>query len=340
MRIMDDLDVRSIFVFSEAEKNGTQRALFAIDGRRYGDSAAVRAAVTAAWDAMDERRNNGQMERRLVQLGTPALDLPTWERFRPTLAPTIWDLAIPAWTSWEEARTALQGRLDPATVGVLGRAMDLAIARHGAQRRPNGEPYVVHLLEVLRILVEGAGVTDRDTLVAAALHDVVEDTDGTLDELRMLFGDHVADLIRWLTKGEPAPGEEPENARIRYLRGLRDAPEKALRVKLADRLSNVQNIGTLPRITKQRSYARETLEWIVPLAERAPWFARRFSAWQQHYAPLFKDSSPGPDRGGHAERALIHQLHEKPNVMPIVSGTALAAEADRDVSEHHLSPRP
>ncbi len=302
---MNDLDLRSIFVFSETEKNGVQRALFAVDGRRYRDSAAVRAAVTAAWDAMDERRNNGQMERRLVQPEAPAPDLPTWERFRPTLAPTTWDLAIPAWASWEEARAALQGRLDPVTLGVLGRAMDVAGERHWAQRRPNGEPYVVHLLEVLRILVEGAGVTDRDTLVAAALHDVVEDTDGTLDELRPLFGAHVADLVGWLTKGEPAPGEEREDARTGYLRGLRDAPEEALRVKLADRLSNVQNIGTLPRITKQRSYARETLEWIVPLAAREPWFAQRFAAWQRHYAPLLRGSGPGPD--GAATRAPLRR---------------------------------
>jgi len=302
---MSDLDLHSIFVFSEAEKSGVQRALFAIDGRCYKDSAMVHAAVTDAWDAMDERRNNGQMERRLVQPGTPAPDLPTWEQFHPMLAPTTWDLAMSPWTGWEEARTALQGRLDPVTLGVLGRAMDVAIERHGAQRRPNGEPYVVHLLEVLRILVEGAGVTDRDTLVAAVLHDVVEDTDGTLDELRPLFGNHVADLVGWLTKGQPAPGEEPEDARIRYLRGLRDAPEEALRVKLADRLSNVQNIGTLPRITKQRSYARETLEWIVPLAAREPWFAQRFAAWQRHYAPLLKDSDPGPD--GAATRASLRR---------------------------------
>jgi len=294
-----------VYVFSEQEKNGRQRALFVIDGRDYHDGRAVRAAVAEAFNALQERHVRAEMETRQVRPSTPAPDLPTWERFRPTLAPTTWDLAIPAWTSWEEARTALQGQLDSATLGVLGRAMDVAIERHGAQRRPNGEPYVVHLLEVLRILVEGAGVTDRDTLVAAVLHDVVEDTDGTLDELRPLFGNHVADLVGWLTKGQPAPGEEPEDARIRYLRGLRDAPEEALRVKLADRLSNVQNIGTLPRITKQRSYARETLEWIVPLAAREPWFAQRFAAWQRHYAPLLKDSDPGPD--GAATRASLRR---------------------------------
>ncbi len=294
-----------IYVFSEQEKNGRQRALFVIDGRGYHDGCAVRAAVAEAFNALQERHVRAEMETRQARPSTPAPDLPTWDRFRPTLAPTTWNLAIPAWTSWEEAQATLQGRLAPLTLGVLGRAMDLAIARHGAQRRPNGEPYVVHLLEVLRILVEDAGVTDRDTLVAAALHDVVEDTDGTLDELRPLFGDHVADLVKWLTKGEPAPGEGLEDARVRYLRGLRDAPEEALRVKLADRLSNVQNIGTLPRITKQRSYARETLEWIVPLAAREPWFARRFSAWQQHYAPLLRGSGPGPD--GEAAQASFQR---------------------------------
>ena len=190
-----------------------------------------------------------------------------------------------SWRSWDDARGALERVEPPDTVERLQDAFEFAVARHADQVRPAGEPYAEHLLEVLEILVSGAGIRDERTLLAAALHDVVEDTDCSLDEVRSRFGADVAELVDWLTKPDAAP-EQAGAARQSYLDRLERAPEQAVDVKLADRLSNVQRLDTHPRPEKQRSYYRETVETIVPLARRRPWFEQRFSSWRDAYRHL------------------------------------------------------
>jgi (p)ppGpp synthase/HD superfamily hydrolase len=181
------------------------------------------------------------------------------------------------WRSWDDVVAGVDGALPASTLARLREAYQFAVACHGDQVRPAGEPYAEHLLEVLEILIAGAGVRDEPTLLAAALHDVVEDTGCTLDEVRARFGDEPAELVAWLTKGA---------SRRDYLARLRDAPAAALDVKLADRLSNVQRLDTHPRPEKQRSYYRETVESIVPLAAGRPWFAAQFAAWQNAFRYL------------------------------------------------------
>lgn len=178
-----------------------------------------------------------------------------------------------SWRSWDDVAAGIDRALPPDGLARLRAAYEFAVACHGDQVRPGGEPYAEHLLEVLEILVTGAGVRDEPTLLAAVLHDVVEDTSCTADELRTRFGDEVAALVGWLTK--PADGTRRD-----YLARLQRAPAAALDVKLADRLSNVQRLDTHPRADKRRSYYRETVERIVPLAAGRPWFAAQFAAWQ------------------------------------------------------------
>jgi guanosine-3',5'-bis(diphosphate) 3'-pyrophosphohydrolase len=174
---------------------------------------------------------------------------------------------------------ALRSRLTVANIQLMDDAVDFAVRWHGNQTRPAGEPYVEHLLEVVTVLVDGLGVTDVDILRTAVLHDVVEDTDCELDEVRQRFGDRVATLVGWVTK---------DNDRAAYLERLKDAPADALLVKLADRLSNVQRLDTHPRPEKQRSYYAETLRSIVPLAQGHPWFREWYSTWQNHFRHLAK----------------------------------------------------
>jgi GTP pyrophosphokinase len=188
-----------------------------------------------------------------------------------------------SWRTWDDVRAAVDGAVAPAALGRLEDAFAFAVARHGDQVRPAGEPYAEHLLEVLEILVAGAGVRDEPTLLAAVLHDVVEDTDCTLAEVRARFGDEVAELVDWLTK--PADGTRGD-----YLARLARAPAAALDVKLADRLSNVQRLDTHPRPDKRRAYYRETVESILPLAAGRPWFAARFGAWRQAFRHLESES--------------------------------------------------
>ena len=193
------------------------------------------------------------------------------------------------WANWPQAEAGLAGRVPAEDLAVLAEAFAFAKACHGDQLRPTGDPYQRHRLEAVEVLVEEAGITDRDLLVAALLHDVVEDTACTLDRVRDRFGPHVAVLVDWVTKTDPPEGggeEGKEAARLAYLRRLGGAPREAVLVKLADRLSNVQRLDRHPRPEKRRSYYRETVEWILPLAAGVPFFHEQFARWASRYAEL------------------------------------------------------
>jgi (p)ppGpp synthase/HD superfamily hydrolase len=190
------------------------------------------------------------------------------------------------WTTWPQAEAGLGSLVPAEDLAVLRQAYQFATACHGDQLRPTGDPYERHLLEAVEVLATGAGVLDRDVLVAALLHDVVEDTACTLEEVRDRFGPEVAELVDWVTKTDPPPGGDREAARLAYLRRLAGAPRKAVLVKLADRLSNVQRLDRLPRPEKRRAYYRETVDWILPLAAGVPFFHEQFGRWRERFAEL------------------------------------------------------
>ncbi|WP_224756326.1 HD domain-containing protein [Streptomyces sp. col6] len=196
-----------------------------------------------------------------------------------------------AWHDWDTARRELVVLAPEVSAQRLGEAVAFAEAAHGEQKRPAGEPYLEHLLEVVEILVSGAGVRDEDLLVAAVLHDVVEDTDRTAGEVGERFGPRVEEWVSWVTKPDPEAHEDPAEVRDRYLLGLRSAPPEVLALKLADRFSNVQRLGTHPRAEKQRSYYRETCRYAVPLAAGVPWFEGAFEEWREFYRHL-EDAAP------------------------------------------------
>jgi guanosine-3',5'-bis(diphosphate) 3'-pyrophosphohydrolase len=192
------------------------------------------------------------------------------------------------WTTWAQAEAALAGRVPSEDLAVLAEAFAFAKGCHGDQLRPTGDPYERHLLEAVEVLADGAGILERHLLAAALLHDVVEDTACTLEQVRDRFGPGVAELVDWVTKTDPLEGvgEAKEAARLAYLRRLTSAPREAVLVKLADRLSNVQRLDRHPRPEKRRSYYRETVEWILPLAAGVPFFHEQFDAWRERFAEL------------------------------------------------------
>jgi guanosine-3',5'-bis(diphosphate) 3'-pyrophosphohydrolase len=194
------------------------------------------------------------------------------------------------WHTWQQAEPGLREHLAARSVAEVGRAAAFADARHGDQRRPTGAPYREHLLEALEVLVRGAHVTSPEILCAAVLHDVVEDTGCTLDEVSAAFGPRVAELVGWVTIPDLAPGQDKAEVKEAYLRGLRDAPRDAILVKLADRASNVQTLRSLAP-ARQRSYYAETVRHIVPLAAAHPWFAHWYGRWQAEFADLAESSS-------------------------------------------------
>jgi guanosine-3',5'-bis(diphosphate) 3'-pyrophosphohydrolase len=191
-----------------------------------------------------------------------------------------------SWGSWPEAEPALRERLPSDVVDGLARAYHFAAEWHGDQVRPAGEPYVEHLLQALEVAVEVAGATSAEVLTATLLHDVVEDTACTIERVRDEFGPEVAELVAWVTKPEPGPGDDPQEFRRRYLDSFDDAPADVLVVKLSDRYSNVQRLDTHPRPVKQAGYYAETVRWFLPLAERSPRFAPLFAQWRDRFGYL------------------------------------------------------
>jgi (p)ppGpp synthase/HD superfamily hydrolase len=141
-----------------------------------------------------------------------------------------------------------------------------ADAHRGQMRIIPGEPYITHPLRVLSILVRH-GVTDEEMLVAAVLHDVVEDTPVTLDGIRRKFGGRVSDLVAALTK--PADRERPDRHEA-VLEQLRALPEAGV-IKMADRLDNLSELQLTDWTgDRKRLYAEQGLEFIEIAEEGNP----------------------------------------------------------------------
>ncbi len=152
---------------------------------------------------------------------------------------------------------------------LLNRAYVFAMRAHGTQKRASGDPYFLHPLEVAAILTDLK--LDGDTIATALLHDVVEDTVATVDEIRELFGDKVAELVDGVTKLSKIELQtesirQAENFRKFLLAMSNDI--RVLLVKLADRCHNMRTLGFIKRPEKRRRIALETLEIYAPLAER------------------------------------------------------------------------
>ena len=153
-----------------------------------------------------------------------------------------------------------------ADVRLLHRAYAVAEELHRGQRRSSGEPFIVHPLAVAIILAE-LGM-DTTTLAAALLHDTVEDTSYTLEQVEEAFGDDVAYLVDGVTKLEKQHfGEAADAETIRKMIVATGRDLRVLVIKLADRLHNMRTLGYRPPHKQERT-ARATLEVLVPLADR------------------------------------------------------------------------
>ncbi|GGO75573.1 RelA/SpoT family protein [Nocardioides deserti] len=153
-----------------------------------------------------------------------------------------------------------------ADLALLERAYDVAEKMHGTQMRKSGDPYITHPLAVTTILA-GIGMTEP-TLVASLLHDTVEDTPYTLDQLRKDFGDEVAQLVDGVTKLDKVVyGDTAEAETIRKMIVAMSRDIRVLVIKLADRLHNMRTLRYVKQETQERK-ARETLDIYAPLAHR------------------------------------------------------------------------
>jgi len=158
--------------------------------------------------------------------------------------------------------------LDPAEVDAIQRAFVFGANAHGEQRRASGEPYIQHPIQVARILAEMR--LDHETIVAAILHDVIEDTPTAKTQIATHFGETVADLVDGVSKLTHLSFESRAEAQAENFRKMLMAMARDLRViliKLADRLHNMRTLDPLPR-EKQGRISRETLEIYAPIANR------------------------------------------------------------------------
>ncbi len=153
-------------------------------------------------------------------------------------------------------------------IALLKKAFDLALAGHGNQKRHSGEPYITHPLHVAIYLSNLS--MDIESIVAAILHDLIEDTDITYSQLKKEFGKEIADIVDGVTKLDKINYNSKEEAKADAIRKMVIAMSKDIRVlilKLADRLHNIETIDYLNEWKKEK-IAQETLYVYAPLAHR------------------------------------------------------------------------
>jgi GTP pyrophosphokinase len=159
---------------------------------------------------------------------------------------------------------------DPgADEDALNRAYVFSMKAHGSQERASGDPYFSHPLEVANILTKMK--LDGASIITALLHDTVEDTEATLEQIEHLFGKEIARLVDGVTKLSRIELQSDHSKHAENFRKLVLAMSEDIRVllvKLADRLHNMQTLDHIRDVEKRKRIARETLEIYAPLSER------------------------------------------------------------------------
>jgi GTP pyrophosphokinase len=172
-------------------------------------------------------------------------------------------------------RNRVSKKDDKSDAKMIRKAFNVANEAHKGMRRRSGEPYIFHPLHVALICVEQMGLGTK-SIVSALLHDVVEDTDYTIDDIRTLFGDKVVMIVSGLTKikgmlsKSNVESEQAENFKRLILTLSEDV--RVILVKMADRLHNMRTLDSMPQ-EKQLKIASETNYLFAPLAHRLGLFA-------------------------------------------------------------------
>lgn len=155
-----------------------------------------------------------------------------------------------------------------ANLKLIQKAYDLAKEKHGAQQRRSGEPYIIHPLQVAYTLA--CIELDEETICAALLHDVVEDTEVTNEYIEKEFNKSIAEMVAGVTKLSKllytsAEEQQVENYRKMFLAMGKDI--RVILIKLADRLHNMRTLKYLTR-DRQLAISKETMDLYAPLANR------------------------------------------------------------------------
>ena len=167
-----------------------------------------------------------------------------------------------------ELRGLVSEYLEPAEIEQIRRAYRFSTDAHDGQHRASGEPYIHHPVQVAKFLARMR--LDHETIIAALLHDVIEDTETAKTQIAIEFGDKVAELVDGVSKLTHLSFESQAEAQAENFRKMLMAMVDDIRVmliKLADRVHNMRTLEALP-LDKQRRIARETMEIYSPIANR------------------------------------------------------------------------
>jgi GTP pyrophosphokinase len=171
-------------------------------------------------------------------------------------------------TTFDELQLALKKYMHKKEIAKINEAYLYAEKHHAKQYRKTGEGYIIHPLNVAYILT--TIYADAESIMAALLHDTIEDTDATKEEIKELFGDTVAKLVDGVTKINSISVSTENDYLIEYYKKIIVGMSEDVRViiiKLADRLHNMRTLYALP-LEKQKKKAKETLEILAPIAHR------------------------------------------------------------------------
>jgi RelA/SpoT family (p)ppGpp synthetase len=218
--------------------------------------------------------------------------------------------------------------LPPAQVERVREAYDFGAERHQGQKRVSGEPYITHPVAVADILADLK--LDADTLVAAILHDVIEDTPTAKAEIVSVFGQVVADLVDGVSKLDQIQFKNRQEAQAESFRKMLFAMVRDIRVimvKLADRMHNMRTLGVMPPM-KRRRIARETLEIYAPIAERLGLYAVKLELEDLGFRALY------PYRYRVLERELKRARGNQKQFVSKIEATFKAALAKADITAH------
>lgn len=143
---------------------------------------------------------------------------------------------------------------------LIFKALEFAARKHRDQRRKDelATPYINHPIEVARLLVNEGGIADTQVLVAALLHDTVEDTETTIAELQSLFGAEIAGIVGEVTDDKTLPKAERKNLQIE---NAADCSIAAKQVKLADKICNLRDMRLNPPAEWPQQRIREYFDW-------------------------------------------------------------------------------
>ena len=219
----------------------------------YSDSINVNARDNGAYSAFESPKEQFELQ----PTSTPTLVEPSAEA-----------LASPNFHYYLPLHDLASSYLPPECMTDIDRAFVLADTAHAPQKRASGEPYIIHPIAVATIIAQMH--LDKESIIAALLHDTVEDTGVTPEDITREFGPVVCDLVNGVTKLDKLRFHDYREAQVENFRKMILAMTRDIRViliKLADRTHNMRTLGSL-RPDKRKRIARETLEIFAPIANR------------------------------------------------------------------------